>query len=128
MWKDIAAHCTTALMLKPRYIKPMVRRFRANNALGKTRDALLGERGGRDIQHTQGLSLPPSVDVVRVLVLDEGQAQQFQGIMPRLLKEIGRVSAEANYQVTPPPTHVLLLVTGCVVIETETTRTAHSID
>ena len=26
---------------------------------------------GRDIQHTQGLSLPPSVDVV--LVLDEGQ-------------------------------------------------------
>ena len=85
-------------------------------------------RGGRDIQHTQGLSLPPSVDVVRVLVLDEGQAQQFQGIMPRLLKEIGRVSAEGNYQVTPPPTHVLLLVTGCVVIETETTRTAHSID
>ena len=48
--------------------------------------------------------------------------------MPRLLKEIGRVSAEANYQVTHLPTHVLLLVTGCVAIETETVRTAHSID
>ena len=60
MWKDIAAHCTTALMLKPRYIKPMVRRFRANNALRKTRDALLGEREGREGHTTQGLSLPPS--------------------------------------------------------------------
>ncbi len=80
------------------------------------------------MQH-KGCPLPPPPDVVRVLVLDESQAQQFQGIMPRLLKEIGRVTAEANYQVTLPPTpHVLLLVTGCVAIEAETVRTAHSID
>ena len=61
MWKDIAAHCTTALMLKPRYIKPMVRRFRANNALGKTRDALLGERGGREGHTTHTRVVPPSL-------------------------------------------------------------------
>ena len=59
MWKDIAAHCTTALMLKPRYIKPMVRRFRANDALGKTRDALLGE--GREGHTTHTRVVPPSL-------------------------------------------------------------------
>ena len=42
------------------YIKTMVRRFRANNALRKTRDALLGERGEREGHTTQGLSLPLS--------------------------------------------------------------------
>lgn len=39
------------------------------------------------------------VDIVRVVVLDESQSQQFQGAMPRLLKQIGAQLAEANYQV-----------------------------
>ena len=39
------------------------------------------------------------VDIVRILILDESQAQHFQGIMPQLLKEIGQQLADENYTV-----------------------------
>ena len=50
--KDIAAHCTTGLRLKPRYIKPMVR---ANDALGKTRHVVMYMY---DIVHVSTLYVP----------------------------------------------------------------------
>ena len=44
MWKNVIIRCTTAIQLKPRYIKAIIRRYKANEALDKTHEALLGNK------------------------------------------------------------------------------------
>lgn len=95
LWKRVHHHCTEALLLDPRYIKPLVRRAHANEALGQKREALLGR-----VHCCYGNILLYIVDITRLIILDEQQIKSCAESTQKLLKGISKELADENYRVS----------------------------
>lgn len=95
LWKRVHHHCTEALLLDSRYIKALVRRSHANEALGQKRDALLGI-----IRCCYGNILLYLTDITRLIILDEQQIKSCAESTQKLLKSISKELADENYKVS----------------------------
>lgn len=74
-------------------MKALVRRAHANEALCKKRDALLGN-------HSNRISCSNCVtDITRLIILDADQIKPFAESTQKLLKEVSKELADANFPV-----------------------------